>query len=452
MVPNRPDSEDFRRLARLAVPVALVQVGLMAMGVVDTMFVGRISSTALAGVAVGSLVVFALGTFGMGLLLAVEPVISQAIGAGDRVAISRAFQRGLALALVLGALSAVTLAPVGALLRACGQSEALIAVATPFVHVQMPSMVAFYLFVLFRQVLQAHGHTRPIVVTIVLANLLNAGLDWVLVFGHLGAPAMGTLGSGIATSISRGVMATLLLALSWSQLRPLFAWRSDALQWRPLLRLLLIGLPIAVQYVLEYGVFAAVALLMGRIGDVPLAAHQIAINIASLTFMVPLGVSSAGSVLVGRAVGAGDGPGARRAGLAAIVAGVAFMALSALVLLALPRLLARAYTPHAAVIDMAAALIPIAGVFQVFDGLQVVCIGVLRGTGDTRAPLVLNLVGYWVLAFPLGLWLGFRAGWGPAGLWWGLTVGLAAVGLALLARVRVRLWGPLERLRMEEHA
>src|SRR5262245_15586356 len=158
-------------------------------------------------------------------------------------------------------------------------------------------------------------------------------------------------------------------------------------------------------------------MIMGRLGAVPAGAHQIAINIASLTFMVPLGVSSAAAVLVGRAVGAGDGHAARRAGIAALVAGTSFMGLSAIVLGLAPRLLARAYTPDPQVIALASLLIPIAGVFQVFDGMQVVAIGVLRGAGDTRTPLIVSLLGYWVFALPLGLWLAFGAGWGPVGLW-----------------------------------
>lgn len=450
MTRNRPSASDFRALAHLAFPITLVQVGMMAMGVVDTMIVGRISAAALAGVAVGTVYVFALGSLGMGFLTAVEPVMAQAIGAGEPRAVARAFQRGIVLTGALGVFAALMILPIGPVLRAFGQGPALIEVAVVYAHVQMPSMVAFYAFVLLRQSLQAQGHTRPIVVTIVLANLLNALLAWALVFGHLGLPALGVWGAGLATTLARFANALLLLALAWRDLRPLFVWRADSLQLAPIMRLLRIGFPIAVQYQLEYGVFATVALLMGRIGEVPVAAHQIAINVASLTFMVPLGISSAGAVLVGRAVGAGDAPRARRAAIAALITGVTFMALSALTLSSIPALLARAYTSDLAVVALAASLLPIAAVFQVFDGLQVVSIGVLRGVGDTRTPLIVNLVGYWVLALPFGLWLAFSRGLGPRGLWWGLVAGLAIVGLVLVARVRVRLWRTLERLRVDE--
>lgn len=450
MTRSRPQADDFRRLAELAMPVVFVQVGLMAMGVVDTMIVGRVSPTALAGVAVGTVYVISLGSFGMGVLMALDPVVSQAVGAGDQPAIARALQRGLVLALALGVLAAVMFLPVGPVLRALGQSEELVAVAVPFVLVQIPGMLAFYLAVALRQTLQAMGRMRPIVVAVVVTNVLNGVLAWALVFGELGLPRLGPVGAGLASTIARWVMAGLLLALAWSALRSHLAWRPESLARAPLVRMVRLGLPIGLQYELEFGVFAAVALVMGHLGPVPGSAHQIAINIASLTFMVPLGVSSAAAVLVGRAVGAGDEDGARRAGVAALVVGAGFMALSAIMLSTLPGPLARAYTPDPAVVALAATLIPIAGVFQVFDGLQVVSIGVLRGVGDTRTPLFVNLFGYWLFALPLALALAFRAGLGPPGLWWGLVAGLMAVALVLLARVRARLWRPLARMVLDE--
>jgi MATE family multidrug resistance protein len=441
---------DLRRLSALAVPIVFVQIGLMAMNVVDTMIVGRVSPTALAGVAVGTVYVFAVGTFGMGVLMALDPLVAQSVGADDEAGIARALQRGLLLAVLLGGLGAVALLPARVALTWLGQPPELVAVATPYVRVQTPSLLAFFVTVVLRQTLQALGHMRPIVITIVAANVLNAILAWALVFGELGAPRMEGVGAGLATTIARWWMAVMLLAVAWRSLRPHLRWRRDTLQPRAIVRMLRIGLPIAFQYELEFGVFAAVALVMGRLGPVPASAHQIAINIASLMFMVPFGVSSAGSVLVGRSVGAGDAEGARRAGIAALIAGAAFMTLSACVLGLAPRLLARAYTPDPDVLALAAMLIPIAGVFQIFDGVQVVSIGVLRGVGDTRTPLIVNLLGYWVFALPLSLWLGFGLGWGPRGLWWGLVAGLMIVAVVMLLRVRARLWSKLERLSVDE--
>ena len=449
---SRPGRADFRGLFGLALPVVIAQVGLMAMNVVDVMIVGRVSAAALAGVAIATVYVFAIGSFGMGVLTVLDPIVSQAVGARDQPAIARALQRGLLLALALSLLGTLVLLPVRSVLLGLGQAPELVAAAVPYALVQIPALPAFFIAVAFRQTLQAHGHMRPIVTAVVVCNVLNAVLAWALVFGKLGAPPLGALGAGLATTIVRWSMVGLLLGLAWKDLAPHLRLRADTVQWAPIRRMLQLGLPIGFQYELEFGVFATVALIMGHLGAVAASAHQIAINIASLTFMVPLGVSSAASVLVGRAVGAGDAGAARRAGLAALVVGAGFMLVSAFVLGFAPRLLARAYTPDSQVLALAVTLIPIAGVFQVFDGIQVVSIGVLRGVGDTRTPLVVSLLGYWVFALPISLWLCFQAGWGPQGLWWGLVAGLMVVALMLLARARRRLWRPLERLVIDEAA
>jgi MATE family multidrug resistance protein len=189
---------------------------------------------------------------------------------------------------------------------------------------------------------------------------------------------------------------------------------------------------------------------MGWLGTIEMAAHQVAINLASLTFMVPLGVGSASAVRVGHAVGRGDDPGARRAAAAALLCGVGFMACTALLFLALPGELASAYTSDLAVVGLAAALIPIAGVFQVFDGVQVVSSGVLRGLGDTRAPMIVNVLGFWLVGMPVSVWLAFPLGLGPRGLWWGLVAGLAVVALLLVARIARRLSHPLARVVVDE--
>jgi MATE family multidrug resistance protein len=211
-----------------------------------------------------------------------------------------------------------------------------------------------------------------------------------------------------------------------------------------------LGVPIGVQYLLEYGAFAAAALLMGVLGTTQMAAHQIAINLASFTFMVPLGVSTATAVMVGQAIGAGDETRARRAAIAGIIIGTAFMCASALVFRLFPGALARAYTADVEVVALAATLIPIAGVFQVFDGIQAVAAGVLRGIGDTHAPAVINVVGFWLIGLPVSWALAFRLGGGAVGLWWGIVVGLAAVALILLGRVRVRLGHSMRRVIIDE--
>jgi MATE family multidrug resistance protein len=213
--------------------------------------------------------------------------------------------------------------------------------------------------------------------------------------------------------------------------------------------MLALGAPIGAQHTLEYGIFGVVGLLMGSISAVAIAGHQVALSLASFTFMVPLGVAGAAAVLVGHAVGRGDMPEARRAAGAGLAMGLGFMALSAGAMIAAPELLARIYTNKAEVMAVAIALIPLAGLFQVFDGLQVVSIGILRGLADTRAPMVINVVGFWLVGLPISIWLGFRTGLGPRGLWLGLVAGLAAVALILLARVRTRLAARVSRVMID---
>jgi MATE family multidrug resistance protein len=446
-----PTRSDIRDTLRLALPVAAVQLGVMAMGVTDTIMVGRVSPVALAAAALGNLYFFIAGIFGQGTLMALDPVISQAVGANDEEAIARALQRGVLLALMLTLFTCATFLPVTSLLHLLRQPPEVVPDAALYVRIAIPGVFPFYLFVVFRQSLQAMHRVAPVLWTVLFANALNALLNWVFIYGHLGSAPYGVGGSSLATSISRWVMAVMLLAVSgpelYARLRP---WRPESGALRPLMRMLRIGLPIGTQYLLEYGAFAAAALLMGVLGTTQMAAHQIAINLASFTFMVPLGVSTATAVLVGHAIGAGDESRARRSAVAGIACGTAFMCLSALAFLFFPELFARAYTSDRVVIALAAALIPIAGVFQVFDGIQAVAAGVLRGIGDTHAPALINVVGFWLIGLPVSWFLAFRMDGGAIGLWWGIVVGLAAVAIILLARVRVRLGRKMQRVVVED--
>jgi MATE family multidrug resistance protein len=328
-------------------------------------------------------------------------------------------------------------APVFSLAR---QPAEVVPLAAAYAIRTAPGTFPFLLFVVFRQTLQSLGRTAPIVGAIIGANLANGVLNWMLIFGHLGFPAMGVVGSAWATTISRVLLVLGLWAASRRELNPLLSpIRPEIWQLQPLARMFRLGIPIGAQHVLEFGAFALVALMMGWMGTQAMAGHQVAINLAALTFMVPLGVGDAASVLVGQAVGRGDPEGTRGAARAAFACGVAFMAMTGAVFLSLPEELARLYSRDPGVIGVAATLIPLAGVFQIFDGTQVVASGVLRGLGDTRAPMVANLLGYWLVGIPVSIYLGFVAKLGPVGLWWGLVLGLGLVGTSLLLRVRIRL-------------
>jgi multidrug resistance protein, MATE family len=447
----KPDRVATRALLQLALPIVVVQAGIMLMGVVDTIIVGHLSAEALGAVALGNMYFFSMSIFGMGVLMALDPIISQAVGAQDEPAIGHAMQRAFVISILLAALVSGFMLLAPPILRFLQQPDEIIPNAALFCRIMIPGVLPMLAFTVLRQSLQSMTVVAPIVIGIVLANLLNAALNWVLVFGNLGAPAMGVAGSAWATSISRIALFLVVLVAAWPRLRAyLGSLRAEAFELGPMLRMLRLGTPIGFHYMLEYGAFAAIMVLMGRLGTIEVASHSIAINLASLTFMVPFGISQAASVLVGQAVGRGQPPTARRAAGAAIAAGLTFMAGSGLAMLAVPRVFASIYTSDPAVLALGAVLIRIAGVFQVFDGLQVVCAGILRGVGDTRVPMVLGLVGFWAVGIPISAYLGLATAAGAVGLWWGIVAGLAAVALLLLARAYLRLSGNLDRVVIED--
>jgi MATE family multidrug resistance protein len=445
-----PSARDLRALLALAVPIVVVHVGLMLMSVVGTTYLGHVSATELAAGALGNLYVVGLTSFGIGTLWAVDPIVSQALGARDHEAAAMGVQRGLVLGVVMSAIMVAACLPAGPVFQLLRQPAEVVPRAQAFVLLSAPSMAATMLFVTLRQSLQAMKRTRGVVLAIAVANLVNLLLHEWLVSGRHVAPGWGANGSALAIAASRFTMLAALLAFSWHELAPVLRpWRRHAGEPWALLRTLRIGLPIGAQNSIEFTTFALISVFAGWFGAHAIGGHQVAINLASLMFMVPLGVGSAASVLVGRAIGEQDFAHARRVAASAILCGAGFMAASAVALLAWAGPFARAMTSVADVLAVATALIPIAGVFQVFDGVQVVSAGALRGAGDTRAPLVANLLGFWLVGIPVSLLLGFRAGLGVVGLWWGFVAGLAAVALFLVLRVRKLLSRPVERVRVD---
>ncbi len=427
-------------VVRLATPVALVQIGMMLMGTVDAMMLGRYSEQALAAGALGNSVSFGLITFPMGILMALDPLVAQAFGAQSHELIRRHFKQGLLLAAALSVpLSAVMWQTEGVLLLT-GQRPEIAADGAAYIRVIAAGNLPFLLFVAIRQTLQAMSKIRPAAIAIVIANGINVVANYALIFGNFGCPELGVVGSAWATSISRWVMFLGLAGAAWPVVR-----RYLAGSWRELMRLsafiqpLRLGVPIGVHVSLEMWLFTAVALMMGNLGARELAAHQIALTLSALSYMVPLGISGAAATRVGNAIGRGDAGGARRSAVACLALGAGVMSLAALAFVLAPHPLSRLFTAEAGVIAVAVTLLPVAAAFQVFDGLQVVAIGALRGTADTRIPAVIALVGYWGLGLPLGALLGFRAGMGPQGLWWGLTIGLGSVAILVVARLWVRL-------------
>ncbi|MEX0908819.1 MAG: MATE family efflux transporter, partial [Gemmatimonadaceae bacterium] len=300
----RPSRSEYGALISLATPIVIVQVGLMTMGVVDAIMVGRFSPEALAATAIGNFYFFVVAVFGMGVLLVLDPLIAQAVGARDETGIALAVQRGLLLALALSVVLGALMLPAEGVLRALRQPDELVPLSARYVLICLPSLLPFTAFLVFRQLLQALGLTRAIVATIVLCNLANVALNWALIFGNLGLPRLGVTGAALATSISRTLLVLVLVALAWRRLRPYVRpLRRQALERAPLARMLRLGLPIGAQHELEVSYFGGLILLMGLLGTISVAAHQAAINLASLTFMVPVGVGSATAVFVGGRAG-----------------------------------------------------------------------------------------------------------------------------------------------------
>jgi MATE family multidrug resistance protein len=307
----------------------------------------------------------------------------------------------------------------------------------PIVALSLPPLLVY---AALRRYLQARSHVGAIAFALVSANLVNVVANASLIYGLGPLPALGVQGAAWATVISRTYMVAVLGWVVWRLHRGgagrHLSWALPAARVR---RLVVLGLPAAAHLTFEVGVFSAVTALAGQLRPDSLAAHQVALNIASVVFMVPLGVSSAAAVLVGQHVGGRDGDGARRAGWAAILVVLAFMATSALTLVVAPGLFIRLFTAEAAVIAIGSQLLGVAAAFQLFDGLQVATTGALRGLGETRVPMLISLVGYWVSGLPLGWWLCFRGGYGVIGLWLGLAASLCLVGTALLVLWHLRI-------------
>jgi len=431
-------------LVKLAAPIVLAELGWMSMGVVDTLMVGRLGASPLGGVAIGSVFFYAVAVFGMGILLGLDTLVSQAFGAGRIDDCHHSLVSGLWLAALLTPplMAIVWLSPYP--LRWLGIQPALLAQAGPYIDAIVWSLPPLLAYAALRRYLQGMNITAPISFALVSANLVNAAVNYALIFGEWGMPRLEAAGAGWATTVSRLYMVSVLVvyAIWWDRRHDAGLRRATlALDWKRIAELWRLGLPASAQITLEVGVFALVGALIGRFPPQYIAAHQIAMNAASMTFMVPLGLGSAAAVRVGHAVGRGDARGASRAGWTAIALGGAFMASAGVCFIAFPRSFARAFTPDQTVIDTVVSLLWIAAFFQFFDGLQGVTTGALRGLGDTRTAAITHMVAYWIIGFPVGCWLAFWCNWYAAGMWTGLCVALITIGIVLVAIWRRRTHG-----------
>ena len=425
------DRAEMRAMIRLAMPLVLAEIGWMMMGVVDTMAVGRVSADALGAVSLGTTIFYMVGIFGSGLLLGLDTFVAQAYGSGDQEECRRCLINGfwLALFLIVPVMAVVELAI--PMLGKFGIDPGVLRDTQPYMRALNWSAGPLLLFFGFRRYLQSINVVRPIMITLVSANLVNLAGNWIFVFGNLGAPKLGAVGAGWATCVSRVYMMALLGIVIWRNDRGLLhsSWKPDLKRIRALLTL---GFPAAGQMGFEIAVFATVTVLIGRLNATALAGHQIALTTVNMTFMMPLGISSAAAVRVGQAIGRNDAEGAARAGWTALAMGGAVMACAAVMLLLVPRFIAGLFTPDAAIIAAGVTLLRVAAFFQLFDGFQVVATGALRGAGDTRTPMVCHFSGYWLIGLPVGVLLCFHYGLGAPGLWMGLSTGLILIGIVLV--------------------
>ncbi len=461
---------ELRPTLRLAVPVILAELGWMAMGVVDTIMVGPLGPAAIGAAGIGNSLHIGFAVFGMGLLLGLDTLVSQAYGARDLVLCRRWLARGVQLALITTVPLMVVLVAVLMAIPMLGIHRDTRPLLSGYFSVLILGTPFLLLYAAFRRYLQSTHHVGPVTFALVSANLINGAANWALIYGHLGMPALGVPGAAWATTASRLYMVVVLGAAAWWVNRhepaltrephsgvPLAVTGASAARdprepvrpgdasdrtllvtvvgQRPtsIRRLVELGLPAASTVTAEVGVFAVSTALAGRLEPVATASHQIAMNIAAVAFMIPLGLASAGAVRVGNAVGADNPRGAAAAGWTVIVLGVTFMLISGALFILAPRTLIGFFTHDADVLALGASLLAIAAVFQLFDGLQGVVTGTLRGLGDTRTAMVTNLGAHWLVGLPIGYTLCFTAGWGAPGLWWGLSAGLIVAGVVLLA-------------------
>ena len=433
MSPLSDVRRELRPTLTLALPIIVGQVSQMLIGLTDTAFIGRLGAVPLAAAA------FTQGIFGMcyvvcvGLLVGPGVFAARDHGAGDEASCASWLRHGRALALVTALVAFGLLALASTQFPHLGQPREVIAIVRPFFLLISASLVPALLFQVQRQFAESVGQAWGPMCIIVVDVALNALFNWTLVFGHLGFPALGLLGSGYATLLAR-LCAVLGIGV-WLRLSPHFAAvRTAAWSGFQLARfgaLLRLGLPAGVMLLTETGAFSASALMMGWLGAVSLAAHQVALSCAALTFMVPLGLSHAVSMRISRARGEGRFSALRAIGLGGLLSGLLVMSAFALLFTLAGRAITETFTPARNVSALASQLLVVAAIFQVFDGAQVISVGALRGLTDVRLPAGLTFAAYWLLSLPLGYWLAFHTTLGTRGLWIGLAAGLAAAAVSL---------------------
>ncbi|MDB4964035.1 MAG: Multi antimicrobial extrusion protein [Myxococcales bacterium] len=433
----RGDASERRALIALAVPLVAQQLGFQLMGSVDAAWLGRYSDSALAAAGVGNNLLFAITSIGLGIVMGLDTVIPQAVGAGRTEDARRYLHAGLRLAVLVGLAATLVVLATPLLLQVADVPEVVADEARIYVYLRAIGVVPFLLSVALRSYLAARNVTRPLIIAVVVGNIANAALDAVLIFGveSIGIPPLGVTGAAIATVSVQIVIVVVYFAaargVDGGEPRPRSS-RADVVE------IARYGIPVGGQLFAEVGIFGVATLLAANLGTLPAAAHTIALNLASFTFSAAVGIGAATSVRVGHAVGSGDLPLARRRGLIGLRIGVVVMASSAVMFLVIPGPIARLFSDDPAVLAVTAPLLMVAALFQLSDGAQAIGAGALRGLGDTRATLVGNVIGHYGVGLGVSLVCAYVLGLGVLGLWIGLSVGLTATAVYLASRFMIR--------------
>ena len=430
---------EVRRTLQLAAPVMIGLVAGFAMNFIDTVMAGRLpeKEVALAALATGGALWSAVLMVVIGLLMAVQPAVAHLDGAGEFGEAGAVTRQGFWIALALGLPFFCVTWFGGHILAFMRVDPVIIPVAEDYLEPLAFGAPLMCMVLLLRFYSEGSGHTRPTMYIGIIGVLLNIPFNWVLMFGHLGFPAMGARGCGMATSLAIGVQALALFIYvrshsHYREFRLFERWDwPDLVRIRELLR---VGWPIAGTLFVEGSLFVAAALLIGRLGPVQAAAHLVAINFSALLFMLPLGLGSAVTTRVGNALGRGDPAGARQAGMIGLRLVLVTQTLGMSLILLFPEAIVAIYTSDAAIAGLAASLLMYAAIFQLPDGIQICAAGILRGYKDTFVPMLINVFSYWLLGLSLGYWLTFAGGRGPAGMWIGMIAGLSAGALLLSLR------------------
>lgn len=431
--------DHFRITFNLAFPVMLSQLGQVSVGVADSMMVGRLGALPLAAASLGNSIFFVILMFGMGVSMGITPLVSVAEGKGKNKRISNLFRHGfwinIATSLVLTSLVLI----IAQGLNFLEQPEEVVTLTIPYLFVITASLLPFMIFQTFKQFAEGLSQTKQAMYITIFCNLVNVFLNWVLIFGKLGAPEMGLMGAGWATLISRILMPIMM---GWYVLKSkryqIYNLSMVLKQWSlPMFsRILNVGIPTGFQYIFEVSAFSTAAIMMGWLGVNALAGHQIAINLASISYMMAAGLSTAGMIRVSNQIGKGNFKAMKEAGMVVYAMAMIFMFTTALIFVVFKDFLPTLYIDDPEVVSLSASLLVIAGFFQLSDGAQVIGLGVLRGMEDVKIPTLVTLVAYWVIGLPLGYLLAFNFGFAEKGIWYGLLIGLSVTAFLLYFRFR----------------